>query len=71
MKIKFAKILCDYIYVLEKNSRSATNYFKKKKNEKNSNGVGKPWLSNIFKEIYFPAELKNMFIYICLFKVVN
>ena len=41
MKIKFAKIACidDYIYVLEKISRYATNYFKKKKNERNSYGV--------------------------------
>ena len=31
----------NYIYVLEKNSRSATNYFKKKENEKNSYGIGK------------------------------
>ena len=73
MKIKFAKIsgIDDYIYVLEKNSRSATNYFKKMKNEKNGCGVGKPWFSNIFREICFPAGLKNMFIYICFFKVFN
>ena len=73
MKIKFAKISCidDYIYVLEKNSRSATIYFKKKKNEKNSYAVDKPWFSNFFKEIYFPAGLKNMFIYICFFRVFN
>ena len=31
----------NYIYVLEKYSRSATNYFKKKKNKKNSYGIGK------------------------------
>ena len=38
MKIKFAKFACidDYIYVIEKNSRYATNHFKKKKNERNS-----------------------------------
>ena len=73
MKIKFAKIWCidDYIYVLEKNSRHATNYFKKKKNERNSYEVDKPWFSNFFKEIYFLAGLKNMFVYICFFKVFN
>ena len=72
MKIKFAKISCidDYIYVLEKNSRSATN-FRKKKNEKNSYGVDTPWFSKFFKEIYFPARLKNMVIYIRFSKVFN
>ena len=72
MKIKFAKIssIDDYIYVLEKNSRFATN-FRKKKNEKNSYGVDKPWFSKFFKEIYFPARLKNMVIYICFSKVFN
>ena len=72
MKIKFAKISCidDYIYVLEKNSRSATN-FRKKKNEKNSYGVDTPWFSKFFKEIYFPARLKNMVIYIRFSKDFN
>ena len=36
MKTKFAKISCidDYIYVVEINSISTTNYFKKKEKQK-------------------------------------
>ena len=61
MKIKFAKISCidDYIYVLEKNSRSATDYYKKRKTKKIIAGLTSPGLVRFSRKSIFLQELKT------------